>query len=320
MKTVHDIWSLLGDDQQQLDNCIIASAKSPVDLNSQVCEYIIKGGGKRIRPLVLLLFARAFEYRGHRHLQLATAIEFIHTATLLHDDVVDKSDKRRNRLSVNAKFGNAAAVLVGDFLYTRAFQLIAHELAAAKVMTDATNELAMGEVMQLMHFCNVDLSEADYLQIIHLKTAVLFSASCRLAAILTGQSDHQEACADYGNYLGKAFQIADDILDYTGESHKMGKDIGDDLEDKKITLPLIHALQHADSQSQKTLRRIIKAGDRNAIAEVIDILNNCQSLDYARRIAYEYADRAKQALHGLPNTPYKTLLTTLPDLAVRRQS
>lgn len=318
MKTIKDIWALLDDDKKQLDNCIIESAKSPVDLSNRVCDYIIASGGKRIRPLVLLLFARAMNYTGDKHYQLATAVEFIHTATLLHDDVVDESDLRRGTPTVNQSFGNAAAVLVGDFLYTRAFQIISQELEAAKIISDATNELAMGEVMQLMNIDNIDLTEADYFQVIHLKTAVLFAAACQFSAVLADRHDLSEACAGYGNHLGRAFQIADDVLDYTGDIGQTGKNIGDDLAEKKMTLPLIHALKHAGDDDATRLRDIIHHGDRDRIGEVIDILATTNSVAYARDVAFKQADLAKASLNALPDSDYKKALLMLADMAVKR--
>lgn len=318
MKTIKDIWALLGADKQHLDDCIVASAQSPIDLSNRVCDYIIASGGKRIRPLVLLLLARAMSYQGDKHYQLATAVEFIHTATLLHDDVVDESDMRRGTPTANRAFGNAAAVLVGDFLYTRAFQIISQELEAAKIIADATNELAMGEVMQLMNINNVDLSEEDYFQVIHLKTAVLFAAACRFSAVLAQRHDLAVACADYGNLLGRAFQIADDVLDYTGDVAQTGKNIGDDLAEKKMTLPLIHALRTSSPADAERLRTIIQAGDREHIDQVLLILQHTDSVNYSQRIAFEQADLAKSALHPLPNSEFKSALLHLADMAVQR--
>lgn len=318
MKTVNDIWALLDDDKQQLDACIIESAKSPIDLSNRVCDYIIASGGKRIRPLVLLLLARAMDYQGNKHYQLATAVEFIHTATLLHDDVVDESDMRRGTPTASRQFGNAAAVLVGDFLYTRAFQIISQELEAAKVIADATNELAMGEVMQLMNVNNIALSEAEYFQVIHLKTAVLFAAACRFSSVIARRNDLAEACSGYGNYLGSAFQIADDVLDYTGDLRQTGKHIGDDLAEKKMTLPLIHALKHANPDDAERLRQIIQDGDRERIDEVIALLDSTDSVEYARQVAFAQAKQAKDSLAALPDSRYKTALLLLADMAVRR--
>lgn len=318
MNNIHDIWAWLAEDKQRLDDCIATSAQSPIDLNNQVCDYIISSGGKRIRPLVLLLLARALNYTGDKHYQLATAIEFIHTATLLHDDVVDESEQRRNRPTANRQFGNSAAVLVGDFLYTRAFQLISQKLQAAQLIADATNELAMGEVMQLMNVSNIDLSEADYYQVIYLKTAVLFSAACQFSALLADYPTLAQPCADYGKHLGNAFQIADDVLDYTGDTEKTGKNIGDDLAESKMTLPLIHALKHADSDDAKILRDIIGNGSRERLDEVLRILRSTDSVAYAQSVAYTQADLAKAALANLPDSDYKATLLSLPDMAVKR--
>lgn len=320
MKSINDIWQALGEDKQHLDDCIVASSHSPVDLSNQVSNYIIASGGKRIRPLVLLLLARAMRYKGDLHYQLATAVEFIHTATLLHDDVVDESELRRNRPTVNNQFGNAAAVLVGDFLYTRAFQLISYQLNAPKIISDATNELAMGEVMQLMNINNIDLSEDDYYQVIHLKTAVLFAAACKFAAVLAEREDLMHHCSDYGRHLGIAFQIADDVLDYVGDIDKTGKNLGDDLAEHKMTLPLIYAMQNASSSDAESLRQIITHGDREAIDTVIAILKRSNAISYAQQVAYRHADSAKAALANLPDSNYKTMLMHLPDMAVRRQN
>lgn len=320
LRNIHDIWQLIEADKVQLDQYISQSAQSAIDLSNQVSNYIISSGGKRIRPLVLLLLAKNLAYSGKLQYPLATAVEFIHTATLLHDDVVDESDYRRNRPTANHQFGNAASVLVGDFLYTRAFQLISQKLEAAKIMSDATNELAMGEVMQLMNINNLDLSEADYFQVIHLKTAVLFSAACQFAAVLADRDDLTAACADYGKYLGSAFQIADDVLDYVGDSEKTGKNLGDDLAESKMTLPLIHALSHANVTDKARLREIIESGHREAIDEVLVILEKHQSIAYAQNIAYEHANRAKSAIADLPDNHYKAALLCLPDMAVRRHT
>lgn len=317
-QSIKAIWQIIAEDKVKLDEYISQSAQSAIDLSNQVSGYIISSGGKRIRPLVLLLLARNLEYRGNLHYPLATAVEFIHTATLLHDDVVDESDLRRNRPTANHQFGNAAAVLVGDFLYTRAFQLISQKLEAAKIMSDATNELAMGEVMQLMNVSNLDLTEADYFQMIHLKTAVLFSAACQFAAVLAKRDDLTQYCADYGKYLGSAFQIADDVLDYIGDSQQTGKSLGDDLAESKMTLPLIHAINHANTADRTHLRNIIEQGDRHAIDDVLAILDKHQSIAYAQHIAYEHANRAKTALTTLPDNQYKDILLQLPDMAVKR--
>lgn len=319
-RSIDAIWSFIEDDKKALDQCINESAKSSVDLSNQVSRYIISSGGKRIRPLVLLLLARNLGYSGNLHYSLATAVEFIHTATLLHDDVVDESDLRRNRPTANHEFGNSAAVLVGDFLYTRAFQLISQKLEAAKIMSDATNELAMGEVMQLMNINNLDLTESDYFQIIHLKTAVLFSAACQFSSVLADRSDLSKACADYGKCLGSAFQLADDVLDYVGDTDKTGKSLGDDLAESKMTLPLIHAMNQSSETDRQHLQTIIRNGDRGAIDDVLTILAKHDSINYVKNIAYEHATTAKNALANFPDNPYKDFLLHIPDMAVRRHN
>ncbi len=318
MNKINDIWVALAEDKAQLDKCILASAKSPVDLSNQICDYIIGSGGKRIRPLVLILLARAMNYKGDKHFQMATAVEFIHTATLLHDDVVDESDYRRKRRTANHQFGNAAAVLVGDFLYSRAFQLISTELKAASIISDASNQLAMGEVMQLMNVNNMDLSEEDYFQVIYLKTAVLFSAACQFSTVLAKREELAENCADYGKHLGIAFQIADDVLDYVGDISKTGKNIGDDLAESKLTLPIIHALNNANDSDKKQLKQILENGDREAIDTVVTILSKTDSINYTKQVALKYADLAKQALAPFPDSKYKTMLHELAELSVKR--
>lgn len=321
MKNINEIWALLDAEKATLDQTIIDSAKSSVDLGNQVSHHILSSGGKRIRPLVLLLLAKALDYRGDLHYKLATAVEFIHTATLLHDDVVDMSEKRRGKDTANHVFGNAAAVLVGDFLYTRAFQMITNPLGAAQIMADATNELAKGEVMQLMNIANTDISEADYFQVIHLKTSVLFGAACQFAGELAKLSlDAQLNLRQYGYDLGQAFQIADDVLDYIGDVEKTGKNIGDDLAESKMTLPIIHSLNCADNPQKQRLKTIVETGDRTAIEEVIAILQSTNSVDYALQKAYAFADKAKSSIAAVPDSVYKEALLSIPDIAVKRSN
>jgi len=319
MKNINQIWKLIELDKNALDQAIIENSYSDIDLNNQVSEYIIHAGGKRIRPLVLLLLAKALKYEGDLQYKLAAAIEFIHTATLLHDDVVDESNLRRNRPTANNIFGNSAAVLVGDFLYTRAFQIISIELEAAKVMADATNDLASGEVMQLMNIKNFDISEADYIKTIHLKTAVLFSAACQFSAIIGDSPNLQDSFADYGKYLGYAFQIADDVLDYAGDINNTGKNIGDDLSEQKLTLPLIHCL-NSNTKNKKRLLEIIETADLTAINELIDILNNSKSIDYCIEKANHYATLAKNSISTLEESIYKQALLNIADIAVSRNN
>ncbi len=320
MKSINDIWAFIASDKKELELVILESAKSEVDLSNQVSEYIISSGGKRIRPLVLLLLARAMGYKGGLQYKLAAAVEFIHTATLLHDDVVDESDMRRNKLTANNQFGNAAAVLVGDFLYTRAFQMISQDLEASKIMADATNELAMGEVMQLMNINNLEITEEDYFRTINLKTAVLFSAACKFSGVLAKKEELLENLSDYGKYLGNAFQIADDVLDYIGDIEKTGKNIGDDLAESKTKLPLIHSQNNPKNTKKDRLKQIIANGDKEAISEVIEIISSTNSIDYSLQEAYKNADKAKQSISKLDESEFKDILLLIPDLAVKRNS
>ncbi|MBP7622621.1 MAG: polyprenyl synthetase family protein, partial [Xanthomonadales bacterium] len=256
----------------EVDRLIRRRLGSDVMLVNQVAEHIVSGGGKRLRPMLVLLAAEAAGYRGTQHFQAAAVIEFIHTATLLHDDVVDESDLRRGRRTANAVFGNAASVLVGDYLYSRAFQLMVEleRMRIMQVMADTTNQIAEGEVLQLMHIGNPDTDEAAYLRVIERKTAVLFAAACRVGAILADAPKVvEDALADYGMALGMAFQIADDVLDYVSDADTMGKNVGDDLAEGKPTLPLIHALQHADAESAQTIRRVIETGGLDSLDRVI---------------------------------------------------
>lgn len=320
ISAISDIWALLDDDQTTLDERLLSLAKSDVDLNNQVGFYLLENGGKRIRPMVLLLLARALSVDDATKFSLATAIEYIHTATLLHDDVVDDSKMRRGKPTAAKQFGNAASVLVGDFLYTRAFQLITQNQDASVIMAEATNELAKGEVMQLMHSSNYDLSEAEYRQVIHLKTAVLFRAASRLAGTLAKRPELDVMLGEYGMQLGNAFQIADDLLDYVGDITKTGKDIGDDLAEGKMTLPIIYARDHATADDQQALKRILAERDREAITPLIEILTRSGALDYTRREAFKVADFAKASIADFPDSTFKTAMLALPDLAVRRHS
>lgn len=320
ISAISDIWALLDDDQAILDERLLSLAQSDVDLNNHVGSYLLENGGKRIRPMVLLLLARALGVDDVTKFSLATAIEYIHTATLLHDDVVDDSELRRGKPTAAKQFGNAASVLVGDFLYTRAFQLITQNQDASVIMAEATNELAKGEVMQLMHSSNYNISEAEYRHVIHLKTAVLFRAASRLAGTLAKRPEFDAMLGEYGMQLGNAFQIADDLLDYVGDITKTGKDIGDDLAEGKMTLPIIYARDHASPDDQQALQRIMTERDRDAIMPLIEILRRSGALDYTRSEASTVADLAKASIADFPDSPFKAAMLALPDLAVRRQS
>ena len=309
-----------------MDALIRRRLASDVVLINQVAEYIIGAGGKRLRPMLLLLAAGALgEARGtpsgqHAH-QLAAVVEFIHTATLLHDDVVDESDLRRGRSTANAVWGNAASVLVGDFLYSRSFQLMV-ELELPEVMrilADTTNTIAEGEVLQLLHVRNPDTDEAAYLRVIERKTAVLFAAATRLGALLAGaDAAIQQAMHDYGLALGYAFQIADDVLDYASDAATLGKNLGDDLAEGKATLPLIHAMQEADPATRERLRQAVLEGDAGAMPEVLAAIRASRSLDYSRARALHYARQAEAALAGLADTDHAAALRGLAHYSVAR--
>ena len=305
----------------EVDRLIRRRLASEVLLVNQVAEHIVSGGGKRLRPMLVLLAAEAAGYGGGQHHQAAAVIEFIHTATLLHDDVVDESGLRRGRRTANAVFGNAASVLVGDYLYSRAFQLMVEleRMRIMRVMADTTNQIAEGEVLQLMHIGNPDTDEDAYLRVIERKTAVLFSAACRVGAILADAPKLvEDALADYGMALGMAFQIADDVLDYVSDADTMGKNVGDDLAEGKPTLPLIHALQHADPESVQTIRRVIETGGLDSLDRVIGAIRDSGAIDYSIARAQAYADAAHRALVHVPDGTARTALDVLARYAIQR--
>jgi octaprenyl-diphosphate synthase len=305
----------------EVDALIRQRLASDVVLIQQIGEHIVAAGGKRLRPMLHLLAARAGGYAGRDHLQLAAVIEFIHTATLLHDDVVDESDLRRGRKTANALWGNAASVLVGDFLYSRSFQLMVEleRMRVMRILADTTNAIAEGEVLQLLHVHNPDTDEAAYLRVIERKTAVLFAAATELGAVLCGSDAATErALADYGMNLGYAFQIADDVLDYTADADALGKNLGDDLAEGKATLPLIHAMQHGDAKTRSRLRSAIEQGEVEAMPEIVAAIRDCGSLDYSQRRARDYADAAIAALAPLPENEFVAALRALALYAVDR--
>lgn len=320
----HAIRALSSDDMQAVNNQIMQRLQSDVPLVNQLGFYIISGGGKRMRPMLTVLAARALNYQGDAHIKLASIIEFIHTATLLHDDVVDESDLRRGRDTANALFGNAASVLVGDFLYTRAFQMMAEigNLRVMEILAETTNVIAEGEVMQLMNCNDPHLSEEAYFNVIYCKTAKLFEAATRLPAILSAANESIEsALQDYGRYLGTAFQIIDDVMDYTAASDVMGKSVGDDLAEGKTTLPLIHAIRTAnDEQRQLLTRAIMERNGLDYLEQIQEILQQTGAFDYSRNKAEDEIRKAKLALSILPDTPYRQALMSLADLAVNRSS
>ncbi len=315
------IQALAAADMTAVDALIRRRLASDVALVNQVAEYIIGAGGKRLRPMLLLLAARALGHRGPDAHQLAAVVEFIHTATQLHDDVVDDSDLRRGRRTANAVFGNAASVLVGDFLYSRSFQLMVEldRMEVMSILADTTNLIAEGEVLQLLHVRNPDTDEAAYLRVIERKTAVLFAAATRLGALLAGADAATcDALHDYGLNLGYAFQIADDVLDYAADADALGKNLGDDLAEGKATLPLIHAIAHGDDATRTTLRAAIEHGDLGAMPQVIAAIHASGGLDYSRARASAFADAATRALDGIAANEAMAALRGLAAHAVER--
>ncbi|MBI3902104.1 MAG: octaprenyl diphosphate synthase [Nitrosomonadales bacterium] len=316
------IKQLLAPDMSIVDGVIRARLRSDVVLVSQVAEYIIGSGGKRLRPALVVLSANAFAYTGKYHHDLAAVVEFIHTATLLHDDVVDESDLRRGRATANALFGNAASVLVGDFLYSRAFQMMVevNDMRVMQTLADATNVIAEGEVLQLLNCNDASVDAANYLHVIHCKTAKLFEAAMRLGAILgRANAAAEQAAAKYGMHLGTAFQLVDDVLDYSGDEQETGKNLGDDLAEGKPTLPLIYAMQHGDAAQAAVVREAIEQGDIARFEEVLQVVKQTGALEYTRQQAQREADAARAALGNLPDTTYKQSLLQLANFAATRQ-
>lgn len=307
---------------QTVDEVIRSSLHSEVPLINQVSEYIIGSGGKRLRPALVLLSAGLFEKPGLAHHQLAAIVEFIHTATLLHDDVVDESDLRRGKSTANHLFGNAASVLVGDFLYSRAFQMMVklQNMRVMEILADATNTISEGEVLQLLNVHNVEVSEQEYLKVIHFKTAKLFEAATRLGAIVSGATLQQEqALAEYGMRLGTAFQLIDDVLDLSGKPDVIGKKLGNDLAEGKPTLPLLYAMNHGTSEQAKMLRSAIVDGGLSQLPAVLAALDSTNALTYVRKLAKQEAESACDALSIFPESAAKQSLLDLAEFAVSRQ-
>ncbi len=306
----------------EVDGVIRARLYSEVALVRQVSEYIIHSGGKRLRPALVILAANALGYQGDKHHEMAAVVEFIHTATLLHDDVVDASDLRRGRNTANALFGNAASVLVGDFLYSRAFQMMVsvQNMRVMEVLSEATNIIAEGEVLQLMNCNDPDVEESAYLQVIRYKTAKLFEAAGRLGAIVNGSAmDIEDALGNYGMHLGTAFQLIDDVLDYSGETERIGKNVGDDLAEGKPTLPLIFAMKHGKPAEAEMIRSSIREGNSEDFPKILDIVRRTGALDHAHNKAKMEAELAHTALQILPNSKYKDALIELTGFAVDRE-
>ncbi len=318
---LESISALIGEDMAAVDHHIQSELKSDVVLIEQIGHYIVGAGGKRLRPVTLLLSAHALGYKGTAHIDLAAAIEFIHTATLLHDDVVDESELRRGRETANGLWGNAASVLVGDFLYSRAFQMMVAvgNPRVMDIMAQTTNSIAQGEVMQLINSHDPDTTQGAYLETITRKTAQLFESAARLGAVLADASPAGErVLGDFGLNLGIAFQMVDDALDYSGDPDQMGKNAGDDLAEGKITLPLIHALDRATPAEQQLIRDAVKSGNRSSLIEIHRIIESTGALAYTCARAQEHAAVARQSLEALPTSHYRTALAQLADFSVSR--
>jgi len=319
---IENLKQILSADMAAVDQVIRTRLHSEVLLVNQVGEYIINGGGKRLRPALVVLSAEAFGYRGKLHHELAAVVEFIHTATLLHDDVVDESDMRRGRATASTLFGNPASVLVGDFLYSRAFQMMVDvgEMRVMQILADATNTIAEGEVLQLLNCHDADVDADNYMRVIHCKTAKLFEAAMRLGAILgkAGTAEEQ-AVAEYGMHLGTAFQLVDDVLDYSADELQTGKHLGDDLAEGKPTLPLIYAMQHGTSEQASLVRSAIEHGDVGKFVEVLQIIHITGALEFTRQQAMREADMACAVISTLPDTKHKKCLLELAHFAATRQ-
>jgi len=310
-------------EMREVDAVIRRRLTSEVALVDQIARYITSAGGKRIRPLLVLLFSGALGFKGAERFELAASVEFIHTATRLHDDVVDESGLRRGRETSNAVFGNAASVLVGDFIYSRAFQMMVsvNQMRVLQVLSDATNVIAEGEVLQLMNMHDADLHVSDYLKVIRYKTAKLFEASARLGAVLANSPPEvEEACADYGRSLGTAYQLVDDLLDYEGSTSELGKNVGDDLREGKPTLPLLIAMERGDPDERALIRKAIQDGEVERLADVIAIVRRTGALDATREAAREETMQAQRSLAVLENSVHKEALLKLCQRSLERSA
>ena len=318
--SIEEIYSLIADDMDKVNTCIQTRLQSEVVLINQIGAYIINSGGKRLRPVLHLLAARALGYEGSQHIDLATIIEFIHTATLLHDDVVDSSELRRGQETANHLFGNEASVLVGDFLYSRAFEMMVevNRMPVMEIMAHATNTIAEGEVQQLLNIHDADTTEARYLEVIHNKTAKLFESATQLGAIIAENSGAEAAMKTYGMHLGCAFQLIDDVLDYSASSDELGKNVGDDLAEGKPTMPLIYAMRSGTPEQAAVIRHAIEEGGLERIDEVCAAIESTGAIDYTAQCARVEADKAIAALNQIPDSEYKDALNFLAEFSVNR--
>lgn len=318
--TLSEIRALIKDDIEAVDQLILDRLSSDVVLINQIGHYIINSGGKRLRPLLVLLAARACGYEGKEHLTMAAVIEFIHTSTLLHDDVVDESDTRRGNKTANEVWGNAASVLVGDFLYSRSFEMMVKPgiMKIMQVMSEATNVIAEGEVLQLLNCHDADTTQARYMEVIHRKTAKLFESATHMGPILAQKPELEASFITYGKHLGAAFQLIDDALDYTADAEELGKNIGDDLAEGKPTLPLIYVLENGSESEKLIIRRAIETEGITLLNEVTHIIQNSGAIAFTQNVAQKEAELAKQALSELAESDLKQALLSLADLAVNR--
>ena len=318
---ISDIQSLMSNDVSANNQYIVEQLSSDVVLINQISQYIIHSGGKRLRPLLVLLIARALNYDGKEHITAAAIIEFIHTATLLHDDVVDHSELRRGKETANNVFGNAVSVLTGDFLYSRAFQMMVglNSMTIMKVLADATNKIAEGEVLQLLNCNNAEVDEARYMQVIYCKTAKLFEAACEVSGIFSQVSDKElTQLRGYGEHLGNAFQLTDDVMDFLSDAETMGKNVGDDLAEGKPTLPIIHAIKHSKGEDKAILIHAIENGSTENLTPITRIIKSSGAIHYTQEKALQEAGLAKSAIEFLPNSDYKQALIALCDISVHR--
>ncbi|MDC0182443.1 polyprenyl synthetase family protein [Candidatus Thioglobus sp.] len=323
MQNFTEIQALMKSELDLMNKILVDRLDSNVDLISQMSQYIINSGGKRIRPLLLLICAKATEYDGDYHYSMAVVIELIHTATLLHDDVVDQSETRRGQETANELWGNAPSVLVGDFLYSRAFEIMVepNSMEIMRILSKATNQISEGEVLQLLNIKNANVTQAEYFKVIERKTACLFKAACQIAGILSSADQKViNAMGSFGMHLGNAFQIIDDTLDYESDSNIIGKEIGDDLSEGKVTLPMIYALEKTKKAENKILKDAIKNADASHIDEIVEILLNVDAFQYSRDIAKIESNRALESIDYLPDSKYKTALKLLCELSLERNS
>jgi octaprenyl-diphosphate synthase len=323
MQNFAEIQALMKSELELMDKILVNRLDTNVDLISQMSHYIINSGGKRIRPLLLLLCAKATDYDGDYHYSMAVVIELIHTATLLHDDVVDQSSTRRGQETANELWGNAPSVLVGDFLYSRAFEIMVepNSMAIMKILSKATNQISEGEVLQLLNIKNAKVTQSEYFQVIERKTACLFKAACQIAGILSGSNQYIiEALGSFGMHLGNAFQVIDDTLDYESNALIIGKEIGDDLSEGKVTLPMIYALEKTSGSKNKMLSNAIKQADSSNIESIVEILLNVDAFNYSRNIAREQSAKAIESLDLIPSSEYKSALRLLCELSLERNS